>query len=512
MMFSLDTERTETGELVVASLSGRPHHDDALLRQALTRLSAFDTLAVHNAGYDLVVGRVDTRTLKAGLADTLVLSWLVDERPPHGLKALVPGLDSPIRIRAGKVMFDGMPIKAAPLDAVFRYCKADEQALPPLYDRLSSRLSGQLRAWYWSVEELHLRSVVDMAQTGIPIAIAAVPGALASAERQVDLARRALPDGINPNSPQQVLRWLRGQGLDLEDTAVTTLRKAPRHPAIDALLLYREWKKILGTYLLPICGSISADGRLRASFNVAGTVTGRLSSSRPNLQNLPARRDSASLVRGLVRAPEGRALVVADYEALEFRIMQHLAGVPAAAGDVHQAVAARIGTDRRTAKGLGYALLYGAGLGKLATVLGTDVAGARRAVAGYYAAYPEVKAWRTRVEDDAIEAGEVRLPSGRVRHLPEARLGDPRALRQAVNVTCQGTAADLLKLAVVGLRGAGLSPILQVHDELMLEVDATDAACAARELQAAMENAPTRLEMGALKVHAEARVSPGWGR
>jgi DNA polymerase-1 len=551
-LVGFDTERLASGALVVGCLDSdvatTSTADDAELARILSggrflppgspgvggrALTGSTRLAVHNSPYDLGHVPGGERTI-AGIADTLGLSWLDNELPPHGLKHLARRklgrfLEDPISVVAGVVLFDGVPIEDADPAAVERYCREDAEAtrdLAAYYLDGPYALSRRQQRWYWSVEEPHLRSCIAMSRRGLPIDVEAVAPTLTHARQQSAATLESLQAlagwALNPGSPDQVSAWLyepfvarrerrlEGRfstgrerwrwrrmlypGLDLDGGPGTRADDLEdlAHPAADAVLAWREWAKLVGTYLEPTAARLDSAGRLHPRINPWGTVTGRPSCSEPNLFNLPARRASGSLVRRLVKAPPGRRLVIADYSQLEPRLMAHLAGMPVA-DDEHQALADRLEISRTLAKEVGLASRYGAGPRKLAARLRIGESAARAFLDGFWESAPALAAWRARVVDDVRASGQIELPSGRVRHLPDAQLRRSplaaRALRQAVNVWCQGTAADVTKAAVADLWRRGVVPALQVYDSVVLEVDAADAEDAGRELTQVMSRA-----------------------
>lgn len=542
-MLAHDSERTETGELVVAFLGTNLYRDNDELAEALRSIPQVGQVAVHNAAYDL--GHLPAYAgehLRSGIVDTMMLSWLLDSRPPHGLKPLAlrdlgESLEDPIYVGTDGIVRwrqGGPPIVHAPEAEVARYCAADTKATAKLADLYLSKLSRRMRKWYWDIEEPHLRSVIASRRVGLPIDVEGIPGAIREAE---DHQAEALADlhnfagwAINPESSDQVSGWLYGDVVERKEkvdegfysTGRPRVRwrlveyaglglRPPRDalrrglttagileevgPAGEKILAVRDWNKILNSYLRPMATLVdkSPDQRIRCSYNLAGTETGRPSVSKPNLQSLPSRKSSGALVRGLVCAPPGKVLVMADYSQLEFRIVIHLAGADPIEGDVHQALADRAGISRTAAKSAFYGQLYGAGVTKTAMQLGVSIKEAKVIRSALADASPEISRWKDGVIRYAQENGCVEMPSGRVRWLPDAR-GNPSpaqagALRQAVNTVAQGAASDVLKSAVVALWYKGIVPVLQVHDQLILEVDEVDAEDAARTLTECMENA-----------------------
>ncbi|WP_234082289.1 DNA polymerase I [Azonexus sp. R2A61] len=268
------------------------------------------------------------------------------------------------------------------------------------------------------------------------------------------------------------------------------------YPLPKLLLEHRSLSKLKGTYTDKLPRMINPDtGRVHTHFSQASVVTGRLASSEPNLQNIPVRTDEGRKIRTAFIAPEGSSIVSADYSQIELRIMAHLSGDTrlldafAHGEDVHRATAAEIfgvtplevGPDqRRVAKSINFGLIYGMSAFGLARQLGLERSAAQTYIDRYFARYPGVARYMEEARATVREHGYVETVYGRRLWLPEIRSsnGNRRqaAERAAINAPMQGTAADLIKLAMIAVQGwldaSGLKSrlVLQVHDELVLEV------------------------------------------
>jgi DNA polymerase-1 len=309
------------------------------------------------------------------------------------------------------------------------------------------------------------------------------------------------------------------------------LEKLSEQHALPQLVLeHRALAKLKGTYVdaLPLLVD-PADGRIHTTFHQGGAATGRLSSSDPNLQNIPIRTELSRRIRAAFVAPEGRVLLSADYSQIELRILAHYAEDPAlvesfrTGEDVHARTAAETfgvapadvtRDQRRIAKMLNFGIAYGLSAFGLSQRLELPPGEAQNIIDRYFARYAAVKRWLVGTIEDARKTGEVRTLWGRKRALPELTSRNP-ALRQgaermAVNTPIQGTAADIVKVAMIRvdarLRESGLDAqlLLQVHDELVLEASERDAERVAALVREEMTNA------AALRVPLE--VEAGWGR
>lgn len=267
------------------------------------------------------------------------------------------------------------------------------------------------------------------------------------------------------------------------------------HPVVDTLLRYRELEKLRSTYGEPLLAEVGADGRIHATFRQTVARTGRISSERPNLHNIPARRESGSQFRRAFIPSEGCRFLVADYDQVELRVIAHLSGDPGLLGafrtgsDVHREVAAGVfgvapeevtKEQRDRAKMVSYGLAYGMEAYGLARRLSIGVEEAKQIMDRYFAAFPKVHAYMLDTVDQARARGYTRTELGRIR--PMAGLEEHNRQRreaverQAMNAGIQGLAADLFKVALVRLdaaledRGLGSRLVLQVHDEVVVEV------------------------------------------
>jgi DNA polymerase-1 len=300
-------------------------------------------------------------------------------------------------------------------------------------------------------------------------------------------------------------------------TGVEVLQPLARdHEIVAKVLEYREVTKLKNTYIDVIPNLVGADGRLRTVFNQTSTATGRLSSTNPNLQNVPVRTELGRQIRRAFVAPAPeRVLLAADYSQIELRIMAHLSGDAAmrdafARGDdIHDVTARGIfavaaadavtPNQRRIAKSVNFGLLYGMSDFGLAQRLEIERAEAKAMTEAYFARFPSVREWIERNLEFGREHGYVETILGRRRYMPDLRTRNyamrSAAEREATNAPMQGSAADLMKLAMVRIDAAlagsaDAAMLLQIHDELIFEVTrdriASVAALVKREMETAI--------------------------
>jgi DNA polymerase-1 len=308
-------------------------------------------------------------------------------------------------------------------------------------------------------------------------------------------------------SPRGVRRGKTGLSTDVD----VLTRLAADHPLPAKILDYRALAKLKSTYVDALPALIDArTGRVHTSFNQTVAATGRLSSSEPNLQHIPIRTDEGRRIRSAFVAAPGHRLLSADYSQIELRVLAHLSEDPAlcaafAAGDdVHARTAAEVFGDRpaaegrRLAKVINYGIVYGMGSARAARELGVPAAEAAAYIESYFRRYAGVRAFIDATVGEARRRGYVTTVLGRRRYLPELAARDPAvrqfAERAATNTPIQGSAADLIKLAMLEvrqrLRAAGLRTrlLLQVHDELVLEAPASEVETVRDAVRQAMEH------------------------
>lgn len=276
---------------------------------------------------------------------------------------------------------------------------------------------------------------------------------------------------------------------------------ARQHPIVEEILEFRMYEKLRSTYLEPLPQLADASDRIHTTFNQLATATGRLSSSNPNLQNIPIRGALGPRMRACFVATPGALLVAADYSQIELRVLAHMSGDPtlleafAAGDDIHARTASILfdkdeveADERRKAKTINFGLLYGMGPQKLGRELGISLKEAKDFIAVYFDKLSRVRHFYEEIEEGAKALGYVTTLAGRRRILPDinsrnANLAQ-QARRMAINTVVQGSAADIIKKAMLEvdkspvMRELGASLILQIHDELLLEVPADNARTA----------------------------------
>jgi DNA polymerase-1 len=409
---------------------------------------------------------------------------------------------------------------------------------PPLFEALAAVAEDAL---YEDIEQPLVRVLARMEVVGIAVdrqVLSTIAAALAAECGMLEATMHELAGGpFNVNSVPQLRSVL------YERLGLTPLRKTKtgfstdartlellrgQHPIIDTLLRYREVEKLRSTYGESLAAEIAPDGRIHATFRQTVARTGRLSSDRPNLHNIPVRTEEGRRFREAFVPSPGRRLLVADYDQVELRAIAHLSGDPgltsafAAGEDIHRTVAARVfgvprdevdPAQRSTAKMVSYGLAYGMEAYGLSQRLGVPVEEAQGILQAFFGAFPSVRDYMDHAVAEARNAGYTVTAFGRRRPLPDLTSTNYQvrqaAERQAMNAGIQGLAADLFKVALIrldaGLEEGGFASdlVLQVHDEVLVDVVPDEADSVA----ALTEQALT----GAAHLTVPLKVAMAWG-
>ena len=398
-------------------------------------------------------------------------------------------------------------------------------AIEALHGVLLPRLREQgMEKLYFDVELPLCRVLADMERSGFLVD----GGALARFGRELSdtidrLEQRiyaAAGQQFNINSPKQLGKVL-FEDLGLPhgkktktgwSTNADVLEKLKDHPLVADVLTYRQYAKLKSTYADGLLKVIDPDGRIRTSFQMTVTATGRLSSTEPNLQNIPTRTELGSKMREMFVAAPGHVLVDADYSQIELRLLAHISGDTAmqqaflSGADFHTVTAARVfhvpqdqvtHQMRSRAKAVNFGIVYGISAFSLSQDIGVTVQEAKEYMDRYFATYTGVKQYMTDVVDKAREQGYVETLWHRRRALPELKSSNfnMRSFgeRVALNMPIQGTAADIIKLAMVRVHsrlareGLAARLIMQVHDELIVECPEAEASRVEALLQQEMQ-------------------------
>lgn len=511
MSFALDT--------TTAYYLPIPEGREAALRtvEPLRPLLEGDSLKVgQNIKYDLQVLANYGIELGGELFDTMVAHYLLMPDMSHGLDALSSRYLGYTMMSYEELVAPQKPktanLRAVALERLAFYAAEDAHITYRLYQYFSSRIKEREQDELMRSLEMPLVPVLArMERCGVRID----PTELARQSRELSEELEAVEQELytlagrefNINSSKQVGELLfdelaiiakpkktKSGGYTTSEEVLEKLRD--KHPIVGRILDYRALKKLLSTYLDALPDMRYEDGKLHSSFNQTIAATGRLSSSNPNIQNIPIRTPRGRAIRAaFVPDSEECVFLSADYSQIELRLMAHFSGDPSLieafrlGQDIHQATAAKINNldlqdvtpeMRRRAKTANFGIIYGISSFGLAERLGISRTDAKALIDGYFASYPGVDAYMKHVVKEAQTRGYVSTLLGRRRYLPDINSSNAvirgYAERNAINAPLQGTAADLIKLAMIRIdqairdRGLRSRMILQVHDELNFNV------------------------------------------
>ena len=453
--------------------------------------------------------------LRGELLDIGLMHYLIDPEKSHKIDVLSQSLaglsiESPEQESQAATgsLFDDIPSDEARSDR-----SREAAILLILNDKLQEDLKAKGAAdLYGRMEEPLLRVLSRMERAGVRVDLGSLKDYTAKlreemVEREAKVRELAGEPSLNVSSPKQIGEILfeklnlatkpkKNANGTYSTDETTLLDIAGKHPIVDEILEFRAVKKLLSTYIEPFPSYIDpADGKVHTTFNQALTATGRLSSSNPNLQNIPIRTDRGREIRKAFVPSTPKGLIMsADYSQIELRIMahlscdQHLISAFKNGVDVHAATAAKIfgipheevtADQRRIAKTANFGIMYGISSFGLAQRLRIGRKEAQKIIEDYFAGFPSIRSFIEDTKEAARETGYVETLFGRRRYIPEinSKNGTIRALaeRNAVNAPIQGTSADIIKLAMIAVdeemaaRGMKSRMVLQIHDELVFD-------------------------------------------
>jgi DNA polymerase-1 len=491
-----------------------------------------------NLKYDAKILRRSGIELKNIVFDSMLAAYLLDPESRKDLNELA-------RRYLGHSVMDFSELGAArmdlvPIEQAARYSIADAEAVIRLKEKMLPELrSKNQEKLFYEVELPLINVLIEMELNGILLdkeILREQAKELETLATQLlqDIFRLAGQD-FNPNSPKQVayvlfeklkLPVLRKTKTGPSTDAYVLQELASLHPLPEKLLAYRELEKLLSTYVKKLPEYINPrTGRVHTTFQQHITVTGRLSSTEPNLQNIPVRTELGGQIRKAFVAPPGRVLIGADYSQIELRVLAHLSEDPGLIGaferdeDVHARTAATIFNipiesvgprERRIAKMINFGLSYGMTGYGLAQRTGLSRSEAEKFIKNYFENYPGVRAYMERVVREAEEKRYLETLLGRRRYFVEL---SSQTKREAINFPVQGTAADIMKLAMLRVYERIQSGeiradmLLQIHDELIFEADAEAAERAAQLIKQTMESAFSLR----VPLKVEAHIGANWG-
>ena len=470
-----------------------------------------------NIKFDLMVLRRLGITIRGRMYDTMILHYLLDPESRHNMNALAEKYLNYKPIEIETLIGKGskqLTMDLVNVERVKEYAAEDadvtlqlKQALYPMIEQIG------LQHLYFEIEEPMIAVLADIEMAGVRIdsealAVYAVELNRKLAELEAAIRTEAGEPNLNINSARQLGEVLFGKMRIAEKPKMTKTKQfctdedylqsfARKHRIVDLILEYRGVKKLLSTYVEALPQLVNrSTGRIHTSFNQAVTATGRLSSTNPNLQNIPVRDDMGRRIRkAFIPSDDDHLLLSADYSQVELRLMAHLSGDESLIAafehgeDIHAATAAKLfnktldevtSEERRRAKTANFGIIYGISAFGLSQRLEIPRKEAKEIIDGYFASYPGVKKYMDNVVEKAKEEGFVSTIFGRRRYLNDIAshnaIARGLAERNAVNAPIQGSAADIMKIAMTNVHrrfaaeGIRSRVILQVHDELVVDM------------------------------------------
>lgn len=512
--------------------------------------------AGHNLKYDYMMLKRSGLEVSPLTFDTMIAEWLINPASRNlGLKNLAwvrLGYEmTHIEELIGKGRTQ-RTMDAVPISEAAGYAAADAAICLRLIPQLKEELEAQAANTLFQTMEMPLIPVLaQMEEDGILLDrdfFKRFSKELGNRLQEIEaLIYKAVGHPFNLNSTQQLSEALFNTlGLEPPDRAHKTSSghfstaagvlegMAGQNPVIDLVLEYRELEKLRSTYVDSLPNQVNqATGRIHTSFNQTGTVTGRIASSDPNLQNIPTRTETGRQVRNGFIAREGWQLLAVDYSQIELRIVAHMAQDKAmlaafrAGQDIHATTAAAVHgiplsevtpEMRRHAKAINFGLIYGMSAYGLTNATDLTLAEAENFIKTYFEKFPGVEKFLNEIKKTAAEKGYVETLLGRRRYFPNLKKGAGYAIRQreereAINAPIQGTAADIIKIAMLNLppeikkNGLQAKMLLQVHDELIFEVPDAELKGTTTLVRKVMEKA-YHLD---IPLTTEAKAGRSWG-
>lgn len=553
---SLCSEKGKAVYVPVGHLPDVPGAEDqlplSLVAEAVGPVMSDDGIVKigHNLKYDIALLQRSGLAISGRTFDTMIAAYLLNpNKPNHSLDEVSFEYLGKRKQSFAEALKKRSTFAEVPIEEAAPYAAADAALAFELKEVLAPKLSAAgLEGVFFDIEMPLIGVLVGMEKRGVRIDT----GLLGSLSRELaseieGLQRRIYflaGEEFNINSPKQLAKVL-FEGIGLRPSKKTKtgfstdvdvlLELAETHDLPREVLNYRTLSKLKSTYIDALPALVDpATGRIHTSFNQTIAATGRLSSSEPNLQNIPVRGDLGRRIRGAFIADEGNALISADYSQIELRVLAHLSGDSGLVDafnndiDIHARTASelfgvtveRITQDmRRIAKTVNFGVIYGMSDFGLSEALNIDRNEARQFISRYFERHPGVRRYADEIVAEAREKGFVTTLMGRRRPITELKSNNRnirlQAERLALNSPIQGTAADIVKIAMIRIwkRFADdripADMLLQVHDELLFETPASEAERVTEIVREEMEGAvalsvPLKVEIGSGRSWAEA--------
>lgn len=453
-------------------------------------------------------------------ADTMILAWLDNPELSAGMDNLAKRLYDYDTIKFEEVVKKGENFGSVELENALKYASEDAWITLKFFNTFKNSLDEKLLNLAKNLEFPFIKVLLDMENNGIKLNLEKLKELIGSNEKNLKILTDEIYDlsgeKFNINSPKQLgevlfekLNLPTGKktktGYSTNENVLNSLLE--EHPVIDKILLYRELYKLQSTYCEPLytLANKNKHNRVFTSFIQTGTATGRLSSKNPNLQNIPARGSLAKQMREVFEAKDGYTFISLDYSQIELRLLAHFSKDPALLDafnkdeDIHSRTAISIfgssdSNYRAIAKSINFGLIYGMGSSKLANQINISRNDAKDYIDRYFKAFSTIKEFLESIKNDTKNSGFTTTLLGRKRYFDFSK-ATPMQLamyeREAVNTKFQGSAADVIKIAMLEISkhlNDNTKMLLQIHDELVFEVKEELASEFGIKAQNIMEN------------------------
>lgn len=484
----------------------------------------------HNLKFDIAIVERFLGEKVEAFADTMLLAWLDNPEVSAGLDNLADRFFSHKMIKFKDTVKRGEDFSKVLVEEAAKYAAEDAVFTLKLFFLLSQKLQKQeprIYKEFFEVEMPFMRLLLELEQKGVTVDRERLKELLVKNDGEIERIKNEIfaltGYGFNINSTKQLSNILFDRlglksikktktGLSTDERSLQKMIDA--HPVIDKILLYREVFKLKSTYIEPLL-ELSAKNeshKIYTNFLQTGTATGRLSSKNPNLQNIPTKTEAGREIRYAFVPAKDRIFIGLDYSQIELRLLAHfsqdetLVRAFCEDRDIHLETAEKIfgkedaKENRNKAKTINFGLLYGMGSQKLSDTLSISVKEAKELIESYFASFPTVKNFLEGIKTDVKKSGFVETLTGRKRFFEFEAIGQKEEatyLREAVNTVFQGSAADIIKLSMIKIKQMiekeelQADMILQIHDELIFEVNKEEAKIIADKFANVMESVTT---------------------
>lgn len=475
----------------------------------------------HNLKYDFEIIRNNFGiNIAKNYADTMILAWLDDPSNKVGMDELANKFFHHKTIKFEDVVKKGQIFADLDVEIASKYASEDAWITFKFYQHLNKKLDSHLLTLAKNLEFPFIKCLLEMEKNGIKMDLEALKKFINFLSEKLNILTNEIYDltgeRFNINSPKQLGEVLFDKlklpakkktktGYSTNEAVLLELKTS--HPAVGKILDYREFYKLQSTYTEPLLNLALKDenNRVYSHFLQTGTATGRLSSKNPNLQNIPARGSYAKEMRNCFVSKEGYSLISLDYSQIELRLLAHFSKDPALIGafnndeDIHARTAISIFGDsnpphRAIAKSINFGLIYGMGASKLASELDIERKAAKEYIEKYFEAFSTIKDFLENIKNQAKLKSYVETLLGRKRYFNFFGANPMQIAmfeREAVNTKFQGSAADIIKMAmnkILPQLNEDTKLLLQIHDELIFEVRDDLASDFAKNVKEIMEN------------------------